>query len=310
MTLLYHDPFFQRHMTGSHPERPARLKAIEERLNELELFNRCVRPVWGPAAVEQVERIHDHFYLDELRKYAAAGGGRIEVDTVLSPQSFDVAMVAAGALCDAVDRVTRGEDTSALCLVRPPGHHALHDAAMGFCLLNHIAIGAKQAIASAGLDRVLIVDWDVHHGNGTQALFWRDEQVGFFSIHRYPFYPGTGDATETGEGPGLGFTRNLPMDYATTTPEFFRARFETELERFADQVKPQLVMISAGFDAHREDPIGSLKLETEDFGALTRIVRQVADRHAGGRIVSVLEGGYNLDRLADSVALHLEGLLR
>ena len=310
MTLLYHDPFFQRHMTGSHPERPSRLQAIEQRLNERGLFERCIRPQWGPAGLEQVERLHDHFYLDELRKYAAAGGGLIEADTMVSPQSFEVAMVAAGAVCDAVDRVLRGEDTSALCLVRPPGHHALHDAAMGFCLLNNIGIGAKQALASAGLDRVLIVDWDVHHGNGTQALFWRDEQVGFFSMHRFPFYPGTGEASETGEGPGLGYNRNLPIDYPTITPAALQTRFARELERFADHVKPQLVMISAGFDAHRDDPIGSLKLDTEDFAELTRTVRQIANQHAGGRVVSVLEGGYNVERLADSVAVHLEELLQ
>jgi len=309
MTLLYFDPFFQRHMTGSHPERPARLKAIEERLNQRGLFDRCIRPQWGPAELTQVERLHDHFYIDELRKYAAAGGGQIEADTVVSPQSYDVAMVAAGAVCDAVDRVLRGEDSTALCLVRPPGHHALHDAPMGFCLLNNIALGAKQALQTAQLDRVLIVDWDVHHGNGTQAMFWRDEQVGFFSAHRFPFYPGTGEVTETGEGPGLGYTCNLPFDYATTTPASFQTRFAAELERFAEHVKPQLVLISAGFDAHREDPIGSLKLDTEDFAELTRVVRQVANQHAGGRIVSVLEGGYHVERLADSVAVHLEGLL-
>lgn len=309
MTLLYHDLFFLRHMTGSHPERPGRLKAVDERLTELKLLDRCVRPTWGPAEIDQIERVHDHFYVDELRKFAAAGGGRMEADTVLSPQSFEVAMLAAGAVCDAVDRVLRGEDTTALCLVRPPGHHALHDAAMGFCLVNNVAIAARQAIAVGRLDRVLIVDWDVHHGNGTQAIFWRDEQVGFFSSHRFPFYPGTGEATETGEGPGLGFTRNLPFEYDSTTPESFRQQFETELERFADRVKPQLVLVSAGFDAHREDPIGSLNLETEDFGELTRIVRRIADRHCEGRLVSLLEGGYHLERLADSVAVHLQGLL-
>lgn len=310
MTLLYHDQFFQRHMTGTHPERPARLKAIEERLTERGLFDRCNRPQWGPAEVSQVERLHDHFYVEELRKYAAAGGGRIEPDTVLSPQSYEVAMLAAGAVCDAVARVLRGEDSTALCLVRPPGHHALHDSPMGFCILNNVGLGAKQALAEFQLDRVLIVDWDVHHGNGTQALFWRDEQVGFFSSHRYPFYPGTGDSTETGEGPGLGYTHNIPVDYDRTTRESFQKRFAIELERFADRVKPQLVLVSAGFDAHREDPIGDLKLETEDFAELTRVVRQVADRHAQGKVVSVLEGGYNPERLADSVAVHLEELLR
>jgi acetoin utilization deacetylase AcuC-like enzyme len=308
MTLLYQDPFFLQHLTGAHPERPARIAAISEKLSDDGLADRCSKPMWGMASLEQVERLHDHFYVEELKKYAAAGGGRIESDTVLSPQSYDVAMLAAGAVCDAVDRVLAGEDASALCLVRPPGHHALHNAPMGFCLFNNVAVGARQAIAR-GLDRVLVVDWDVHHGNGTQDMFWRDEQVGFFSIHRFPFYPGTGAGDETGEGPGLGYTLNVPMDYALATPESFCQRFSLELERFANRVKPQLVLISAGFDAHREDPIGSLKLETETFADLTKIVQQVAAQHAEGRIVSVLEGGYNTARLADSVAVHLAELL-
>jgi acetoin utilization deacetylase AcuC-like enzyme len=309
MTLLYYDPFFQRHETGAHPENPSRLLAIVQQLNETGLLDRCSRPQWYPAESAQAERLHGRAYIEELQSFAASGGGRFEVDTVVSTHSYDVAMLAAGAVCDAVDQVVQGADSTALCLVRPPGHHALPDAAMGFCLLNNVAIGAKQALAR-GLDRVLIVDWDVHHGNGTQAMFWRDEQVGFFSSHRFPFYPGTGEAIETGEGPGLGTTCNLPLTYSNTTPESFHKAFATQLERFADRIKPQLILVSAGFDAHREDPVGSLHLETEDFGELTRTVRQIADRHAGGRIVSVLEGGYHVDRLAESVSTHLTELLR
>jgi acetoin utilization deacetylase AcuC-like enzyme len=227
---------------------------------------------------------------------------------VVSAASFDVARFAAGAACDAVDRVLRGEDTTALCIARPPGHHALPDRAMGFCLFNNVAIAARVAIDEHGLDRVLVVDWDVHHGNGTQDIFYTDERVGFFSAHRWPFYPGTGASDETGSGQGLGITRNLPLEFGTTR-ETYRARFRRELESFAATVKPQLVLVSAGFDAHREDPIGSLGLEAEDFGELTRDVLDVAAVHAGGRVVSLLEGGYNPKRLAESVAEHLRGLL-
>ena len=308
MTLLYTDPFFQQHQTGVHPERPLRLAAIEAHLSETGLLEKCARPKWEPATSEQLARVHAKKYIDELRAYAAAGGGQIESDTVVSPQSYDVAQFAAGAVCDAVARVLRGEDSSALCLVRPPGHHALHSGAMGFCLFNNIAVGARAALHEHRLDRVLVVDWDVHHGNGTQASFWEDEQVGFFSAHRWPFYPGTGDGNETGSGAGLGYTRNMPVELGITRKDYL-AKFASELESFASKIRPQLVLISAGFDAHRQDPIGSLGLETEDFAELTRIVQGVADGFSQGKIVSVLEGGYNPKRLAESVEAHLNELL-
>jgi acetoin utilization deacetylase AcuC-like enzyme len=308
MTLLYLSETFLEHDTGAHPERPLRLKAIHQHLTDSGLAERCTRPQWSPATKEQVCRLHDEKYFELLGAYAAAGGGRIEVDTVVSQRSFEVALLAVGAVGDGVRRVLAGEDQSALCLVRPPGHHALPKAPMGFCLFNNVAIAARSALVEQGLDRVLIVDWDVHHGNGTQDMFWEDEQVGFFSIHRFPFYPGTGDARETGSGRGLGCTRNLPIAYGTPRDEYLSA-FQTRLEDFAAKIRPQLVLISAGFDAHRQDPVGSLQLETEDFAELTRIVRAIADVHCGGRIVSVLEGGYHPQRLAESVGVHLEGLL-
>ena len=179
---------------------------------------------------------------------------------------------------------------------------------MGFCLFNHVAVAARAALAEHGLKRVLIVDFDVHHGNGTQDSFYDDEQVGFFSIHRYPFYPGSGAADETGAGPGLGYTCNVPVEFGTTR-DAYHARYRAALEKFADKVKPELVLISAGFDAHRLDPIGSLGLEVEDFGVLTRVVLQIAKQHAQGRVVSLLEGGYNVDELPKCVAAHLDELL-
>ncbi len=308
MTLLYHDPIFLAHQTGLHPEHPRRLEAITRHLRARGLEARCARPTWDPATLARLELVHPAAYVQQLKKYAEQGGGRIEQDTVVCPRSYEVALWAAGAVADAVERVVGGEDRQALCLVRPPGHHALTRDAMGFCLFNNIAVGARVATHELGLDRVLIVDWDVHHGNGTQAIFWEDARVGFLSIHRFPFYPGSGSEDETGAGPGLGSTLNLPVAWGTSRRDYLD-RFERSLGRFAAQLQPQLVFISAGFDAHRADPIGSLGLETEDFGELTRIVLGIAAEHAEGRLVSVLEGGYDPTALGESVALHLETLL-
>ncbi|MEX2173210.1 MAG: histone deacetylase [Pirellulaceae bacterium] len=308
MTLLYTNPLFLEHQTGVHPERPLRLTAIEQHLSETGLANRCLRPAFAAASRDEVERVHLPQYVARLAAYAGAGGGRIEIDTVVSQRSFEAAMLAAGAVTDAVRRVVAGEDATALCLVRPPGHHALGHDAMGFCLLGNVAIGTRAAIAEHALDRVLIVDWDVHHGNGTQATFWEDEQVAFLSIHRWPFYPGTGDDDETGAAAGLGYTVNLPVPFGTPRKDY-HAQFERAIERLAAKVQPQLILISAGFDAHQNDPVGSLDLETEDFARLTRTVLGVANSHASGRVVSVLEGGYNPQRLAESVGVHLRELL-
>jgi acetoin utilization deacetylase AcuC-like enzyme len=308
MTLLYSDSMFLQHLTGAHPEHPRRLVAVNEQLSASGLTEKCRQPTWQPATAAALARVHSGPYVEQIRAYAAAGGGRIEADTVVSEQSYDVAALAAGAVLDAVGRVVRGEDRTALCLVRPPGHHALRQAPMGFCLFNNVALGARAALEVHGLSRVLIVDWDVHHGNGTQEIFWEDGRVGFLSIHRWPFYPGTGAADETGSGRGLGWIVNIPVEYGTPR-EDFHAHFERALDDLGAKVQPELVLISAGFDAHREDPIGSLGLETEDFARLTRSVRQVAAGYAQERVVSVLEGGYHPQRLAESVGVHLRGLL-
>jgi acetoin utilization deacetylase AcuC-like enzyme len=239
---------------------------------------------------------------------AKSGGGELDQDTVIGPGSYDVARLAAGAVCDAVDRLVAGEDKRALCLVRPPGHHALLNHGMGFCLFNNAAVAARVAIDERGLDRVLIVDWDVHHGNGTQATFWEEPRVGFLSIHRWPFYPGTGLDDEVGGGPARGTKLNLPVPFGVSRHDYL-ALFSNSLEEFAATIKPQLVILSAGFDSHRQDPIGNLGLETEDFQPLTDLVLDVADAHAGGKFISVLEGGYNPEILADCVELHLSRIL-
>jgi acetoin utilization deacetylase AcuC-like enzyme len=308
MTLLYYDPVFLEHRTGSHPERAERLVQIMRHLERTGLDRRCRRPQWNPATVDQLAALHDRNYVASLEAYCRAGGGRIEEDTVCGPKSFEAARMAAGAVCDAVARVVRGEERQALCLVRPPGHHALASAPMGFCLFGNVALAARSAISALGLNRVLVVDWDVHHGNGTQAMCWDDPQVGFLSIHRWPFYPGTGRADETGGGRAAGTKVNLPIKFGTPRAEYL-AQFQRGLEDLAKVIRPELILVSAGFDAHRDDPVGSLELETEDFGPLTTAVLDVAQQYASGKIVSVLEGGYNTGALAGSVALHLEKML-
>lgn len=308
MTLLYYDPLFLEHDTGRHPENAGRLRPLIKHLDASGLSARCERVAWEPVSIERLCRVHTSQHVDAVKAFAQRGGGQIEVDTVVSPKSYDVALMAAGAVCDAVTRVVRGHQQRALCLVRPPGHHALADNPMGFCLFNNVATGARLAIDEFELQRVLIVDWDVHHGNGTQAIFWKDSQVGFFSAHRYPFYPGTGASDETGAGEGLGTTYNLPIKFGISREDYV-AGVGAQLERFADKIKPQLIIISAGFDSHRSDPIGSLGLESEDFVPLTQLVLDIANTHANGRVVSVLEGGYNPSALTECVAMHLEKLL-
>ncbi|MCA9189789.1 MAG: histone deacetylase [Pirellulaceae bacterium] len=308
MTLLYYDPVFLQHQTGSHPECPDRLPPVVRHLNFISLDAFCRRPAWEIATKQQLQLVHTPEYIHSVELFAAGGGGYIEQDTVVCPQSYHVARMAVGAVCDAVDRVCAGEDTTAFCLVRPPGHHAMPDHPMGFCLFNNIAIAARHAQQTAGVGQVLIVDFDVHHGNGTQATFWQDATVGFLSMHRYPFYPGTGAEDETGAGPGLGATCNIPVQWGTPRSrqlDMFRQR----LHEFAARIKPELILISAGFDSHKDDPIGSLGLESDDFAAFTRDIIEVARAHTHGRIVSMLEGGYNPLALAECVEQHLHELV-
>ncbi|HMO12598.1 MAG TPA: histone deacetylase [Pirellulaceae bacterium] len=308
MTLLYFDNDFLKHDTGNHCENRTRLTAIIERLESLGLLEQCERPSWKALSRQQVQTVHTPQHVEHIASVCNAGGGSLDADTIVSDQSFDVACLAAGAVVDAVERVVRGEQRTALCLVRPPGHHALADSAMGFCLFNNVALGARFAVDQLGLSRVLIVDWDVHHGNGTQAIFWRDYNVAFFSLHRFPFYPGTGLANDVGEGEGTGTIFNLPIQFGTPA-DMQLQMFEEKLNEFAAEIQPQLILISAGFDSHRDDPIGSLGWDSADFSKATALVTEVARVYASGRVVSVLEGGYNTQALAESVGLHLASLL-
>jgi acetoin utilization deacetylase AcuC-like enzyme len=306
--ILYADPCFLRHETGRHPESADRLRAVYAHLESTGLTDRFDRGQIRTATLEQISRVHEPEYIRQIERWAAGGGGHVESDTVMSRDSYDVACQAAGSAVAAVEHVVAGKYRRALCLIRPPGHHALKAAPMGFCLFNNVAVAARHAVDQLGLSRVLIVDWDVHHGNGTQDAFFSDGQIHFFSSHRYPFYPGTGADDETGTGKGLGTIFNLPLRMGISRREF-RERFQSMLEQAAARAKPEIVLISAGFDAHRADPIGSLGLESEDFGDLTKLVVDCADQFCDGKIVSLLEGGYNLHALAESVQAHIEALV-
>ena len=306
--MLFTDPLFERHETGAHPECPQRLQSIRQRLAEDGLMEQCLPGPIRPATDEEIERVHPPEHVQRIRVLAEQGGGRIDSDTVVSQDSYDVAVTAAGTACSAVDQVLAGHAERALCLIRPPGHHATRNSAMGFCLFNNIAIAAEHARAAHGLNHILIVDWDVHHGNGTQDIFYADGDVHFLSTHRSPFYPGSGRAEETGTGAGVGATWNVPFEYGVSREEFLRV-FQQTLESAAERCQPELILVSAGFDAHRSDPVGSLGLESEDFTSLTEIVLDQAVQHCDGKTIAVLEGGYHLGALAESVDCHVRALL-
>lgn len=311
MTILFQDPIFLEHETGRHPENPLRLRSILARLEKSALVQDCKAGRFTPLDEDAVTAVHEPAVLERVKEVTRHGGGFLDADTVVSPASLRAALAAAGACVAAVDAVLLAEDRNALCLVRPPGHHATPSQSMGFCLFNNVALAAHHARTVHGLSRILIVDWDVHHGNGTQDIFFADGDIFFYSIHRYGygFYPGTGAADETGTGPGLGRTINVPVRYGTSRTDYLGV-FRNNLEKAADVIKPELVLLSAGFDAHGRDPIGSLDLDTEDFVTLTGMVLEVARTHAHGRLVSCLEGGYDLQALAESVQGHVEELLR
>jgi len=315
--LIFRDNAFRIHDTGpDHPERVGRLVAVDDAIHRYvaqtgkESASRAMVSVEtgaGPVALAALTAVHDDEMVRIARESVEGGSGFIDADTAVSSGSFAAALAAAGTAVRAVDAVLASRTKRAFCALRPPGHHANRFASSGFCLFNNVAIAARHAQLAYGVERVLIVDWDVHHGNGTQDIFYDDPSVFFFSIHRSPFYPGSGSAGETGAGRGLGTTLNVPVAYGTSRKAYLE-RFRAGLESAAEKFRPELVLISAGFDAHRDDPIGSLDLETEDFAEMTRDVVELAEQHSGGRIISCLEGGYNLKALGLSVEAHLGAL--
>ncbi len=310
MTGLVYDPHYLEHDMGhGHPESPERLRAIVARLESSGLLARLVRIVPRPAEDEWITQIHSPQYVETLKRHRPSSGRvQLDPDTSMSPGSLPAAYLAAGGVLAACDAIVQGTVRHAFCAVRPPGHHAERTRAMGFCLFNHVAIAARYLQKRHGLSRVLIVDWDVHHGNGTQHSFEDDPSVLFFSTHQYPHYPGTGRATETGTGAGEGFTINVPME-AGEGDEAYVDVFQRVLVPAAERFKPECVLISAGFDAHKDDPLASMGLTEAGYRDLTAIVAGIAARHAQGRLLSSLEGGYNLTALASSVQAHIQALL-
>lgn len=308
-TVLFYDDLFLEHKTSpGHPERPERALHAWNRLRHGGVGARCQLGHARPVHEADLLTLHSQQQVHIVERLCEHDGGLVDPDTPVSTGSFHAARLAAGAGVAAVDELIAGNAHNAFALVRPPGHHATSTKSMGFCLFNNVALAARHALDRHQLSRILIVDWDVHHGNGTQEIFYAEPRVMFFSAHRYPFYPGSGAAGETGTGPGLGYTLNLPIPYGTK-PEEYRRQFAAALATAADRIKPELVFISAGFDAHRHDPIGSLDLETEDFLELGRLVLDVAKTHAQGRVISMLEGGYHLEILADCIEQHVRQLV-
>jgi acetoin utilization deacetylase AcuC-like enzyme len=307
VTLYTDRRMIEHRVPARHPERPERLQMILRHLERTGYLHTCRSGHVREATREELLRVHKPAYLREVEQLEAQGGGRLDPDTWIFPHSSLAARLAAGAAMEAVSDVMSGAGRRALCLIRPPGHHARPGDGMGFCIFANVALAASEALARFQLNRVLIVDFDVHHGNGTQEIFYASERVGFLSIHRYPFYPGTGAKDETGTGAGLGHTLNIPLPHGTPRTRYHEA-FRSGLDSLADKIKPELVLVSAGFDAHAEDPVGDLGLEVEDFETLTKEVVNIAETHAHGRILSVLEGGYNVPILAACVEAHLHAL--
>jgi acetoin utilization deacetylase AcuC-like enzyme len=306
--LYFTDPIFLEHDTGvGHPERPDRLRAIEKTLRADGLWDRLEHRSPRSAAADAITLVHPVAHVERIRAMSEQGGGRIDADTIVSARSFEAAALAVGAGIDACDAVMRGESLTAFCAVRPPGHHAESGRAMGFCLFNTIAIAARHAAREHGLERVAIIDWDVHHGNGTQEIFESDSSVLYASIHQHPLYPGTGMANETGVGEGKGFTLNIPLPSGSDDATY-RDAFAT-IARRLDEFRPELLLISAGFDAHERDPLASMKVTTQGFRWMMEWALERAAEHCDGRLVAMLEGGYDLVGLSESVATCIDAML-
>lgn len=311
-TAIVHHQVFEQHDTGPHhPETPSRYSVVMQALkSDSDLWEKLLEVKAQEAPKGDIQACHTPQLYKMIEEVVREGYGYLDVDTVVSMRSLDAARYAAGAPCQAIDLIMKGEAENAFVPARPPGHHATAERAMGFCLFNNVAVAARYAQNKyREIERVAIVDWDVHHGNGTQGIFYDDPSVFFFSAHQYPWYPGTGARGEKGTGRGLGYTLNLPLRAATPAGDHKRG-FEAAVEEISTKFKPDLIIISAGFDSHIHDPLGQLLLRDDDFVALTSVMKQWAAETCQGRIVSCLEGGYNLDVLGKTVRAHIEELTR
>jgi acetoin utilization deacetylase AcuC-like enzyme len=304
-----YDPAYLRHDSGPrHPENPTRLKAILNHLDAIGFRQLLAFIQPDPAPVTWIHKVHSLEYIHRVEQCCMHGFTLLDSpDTGISTASYEIALLSAGGVLTAIDSVMKGTESRVFCAIRPPGHHAEGERAMGFCIFNNAAIGARYLQEKYSIERVLIIDWDGHHGNGTQWIFWEDPSVFYFSIHQYPHYPGTGSRLEKGAGAGQGYTLNIPLSPGCGDKEYIEA-FNDFLWAAAITFSPQFILISAGFDAHQDDPLSGMMVTEDGFEDMTRIAVNIAQKHCQGKIVSILEGGYNLIALSHSIERHLSAL--
>jgi acetoin utilization deacetylase AcuC-like enzyme len=306
-TGYVYDPAFLEHNRAGHVERRERLETTMELLRERQLLDKLVevRPTQVP--MDHLLQVHHEHYVKLVREVSERSGGNLDPDTYVNGSSFDVALLAAGGLLNLVEAIMSEEVTNGFALVRPPGHHALPGRGMGFCLFNNVAVSARYALQDKGLSRVLIVDFDLHHGNGTQEIFYDTSQVMYFSTHQYPYYPGSGHWSEIGEGDGEGYTVNVPLP-AGVGDEGYERVFDEILYPLAERYQPQIILVSAGYDAHWADPLGMMQLSTSGYAHLASVLKEMAEELCHGRLAFTLEGGYDLRATSHSIAATLQAL--
>ncbi len=292
--------YLQHETSAYHPESPKRLEAIYKMLEAPDMQGKFLEIEPRCATSEEIGMVHHAGYIESVKRTAGLAHCYLDPDTETSPESCNAAKLAAGGLCNAIDCIMEGKVRNAFAFVRPPGHHAEGDRAAGFCLFNNVAIGAMHAVRKYNLERVLIVDWDLHHGNGTQHSFYEDNRIVYFSTHQYPFYPGTGSVYEIGKGKGLGFTINVPLSQGPGDAEFL-CIYEKLLKPVALEFRPEFILVSAGFDIYYQDPLGGMKVTPRGFADMTRVIMNIAEACCNGRMAVILEGGYHIQGLTDSV---------
>jgi acetoin utilization deacetylase AcuC-like enzyme len=309
MTTAYvYDPVYLEHDMPSHPENKRRLERTMALLEEQGTLERLTALKPSPISMERLLRNHSQGYIDQVHQVSERGGGHLDPDTYTNSRSYDAALVAAGGLVDAVEAVLDGQVDNAFAMVRPPGHHALTSRGMGFCLFNNVAVAARYVLEEKGLERILIVDFDVHHGNGTQDSFYEESSVLYFSTHQYPYYPGTGHWQEIGKGEGQGYTANVPLPGGVGDKGFQRI-FDELLYPLAERYQPQLILVSAGYDSHWDDPLAMMGLSIAGYTDLARTLKAMADDFCEGKVAFTLEGGYHLEVLSHSILNTLRVLL-